>query len=166
MPRSVISRSYVSSVVSFLRNLHTVFPNNGTQGFIPISPTHCQHLSFLILVILTGVRWYLVVFICIPWWIDKLITLYLVDFCMSGDFCPSPFSIFNWMCVYAQTPSHGSWRPHVLWPSRLLCSWDFPGKNTGVGCHFLLQGIFPTQGSNPQPLHWQVDSLPLSHLGS
>ena len=31
---------------------------------------------------------------------------------------------------------------------RLLCSWDFPGKNTGGGCHFLLQGIFPTQGSN------------------
>ena len=31
---------------------------------------------------------------------------------------------------------------------RLLHSWDFPGKNTGVGCHFLLQGIFPTQGSN------------------
>ena len=33
-------------------------------------------------------------------------------------------------------------------PTRLLCPWDFPGKNTGVGCHFLLQGIFPTQGSN------------------
>ena len=32
-----------------------------------------------------------------------------------------------------------------------------PGKNTGVGCHFLLQGIFPT----PHLLHWQVDSLPL-----
>ena len=31
---------------------------------------------------------------------------------------------------------------------RLLCPWDFPGKNTGVGCHFLLQGIFLTQGSN------------------
>ena len=30
----------------------------------------------------------------------------------------------------------------------VLCPWDFPGKNTGVGCHFLLQGIFPTQGSN------------------
>ena len=29
------------------------------------------------------------------------------------------------------------------------CPWDFPGKNTGVGCHFLLQGIFPTQGLNP-----------------
>ena len=33
-------------------------------------------------------------------------------------------------------------------PARLFCPWDFPGKNTGVGCHFLLQGIFSTQGSN------------------
>ena len=41
-----------------------------------------------------------------------------------------------------------------------------PGKNTGVGCHALLQGIFLTQGSNPHLLHWQVDSLPLSHLES
>ena len=38
--------------------------------------------------------------------------------------------------------------------------------NTGVGCHFLLQGIFPTQGLNPHLLHWQVDSLPLRHLRS
>ena len=38
-------------------------------------------------------------------------------------------------------------------------------RNTGVGCHFLLQGIFPTQGSNPcllSLLHWQVDSLSLA----
>ena len=43
------------------------------------------------------------------------------------------------------------------------------GKNTEVGCHFLLQGIFPIQGSNPcllYLLHWQADSLPLSHLAS
>ena len=43
------------------------------------------------------------------------------------------------------------------------------GKNTEVGCHFLLQGIFPTQESNPHLLwllHWQADSLPLIHLGS
>ena len=32
-------------------------------------------------------------------------------------------------------------------------AWDSPGKNTGVGCHFLLQGIFPTQESNPGLLH-------------
>ena len=49
-------------------------------------------------------------------------------------------------------------------PFRLLCPWDSPGKNTAVGCHFLLQGIFPTQGSNPHCLcllHCrQIDSLP------
>ena len=36
---------------------------------------------------------------------------------------------------------------------------DFPGKNTGVSSHFLLQGIFPTQGTNLSLLHWQADSL-------
>ena len=41
-----------------------------------------------------------------------------------------------------------SLRPHRLQPTRLLCPWDSPGRNTGVGCHFLLQEIFPTQGSN------------------
>ena len=46
------------------------------------------------------------------------------------------------------------------------CPWDFPGKNTVVGCHFLLQGIFPTQSSNLRLLHWQMDSLPLIHQGS
>ena len=51
-------------------------------------------------------------------------------------------------------------------PNRFLCPRDFPDKNTGVGCHFLLQEIFSTQGSNLGLLclkHWQVDSLPLSH---
>ena len=47
----------------------------------------------------------------------------------------------------------------------LLCTWDFPGKNKGVSCHFFLQGLFPTQGLNPG-LHWQADSLTLNHLGS
>jgi len=50
----------------------------------------------------------------------------------------------------------------------ILCPWDSPGKNTVVGCHFLLQGIFPTQGSNPGLLcllHWQVGSLSLGPPG-
>ena len=51
-------------------------------------------------------------------------------------------------------------------PAWLLCPWDFAGKNTGVGQHFLFQGIFPSQGLNPNLLHWQVGSLPLNHLGS
>ena len=44
--------------------------------------------------------------------------------------------------------------------------WDSPGKNTGVGSHALLQGIFPTQGSNSSLLlHWQAGSLPLAPPG-
>ena len=35
-----------------------------------------------------------------------------------------------------------------LWPTRFFCPWDFPGKDTGVGCQFLLQRIFPAQGRN------------------
>ena len=61
--------------------------------------------------------------------------------------------------------SNSLW-PHGLHQARLLCPWDFPGKNTGVGCQFFLQGIFPTQGSNLHHLNWQADSLPLSHQGS
>ena len=43
----------------------------------------------------------------------------------------------------------GSVRPHGLQPASLLCPWDSPGKNTGVGCYALIQRIFPTQGWNP-----------------
>ena len=53
-------------------------------------------------------------------------------------------------------------------PLRFFCSWDSPGKNSGVGCHFLLQGLFPTQWSNLHLLcllHWQVDSFPLAPPG-
>ena len=47
-------------------------------------------------------------------------------------------------------------------------AWNFPGKNTGAGCHFLLQGIFPTQGSNLHLLcllYWQVDFFTTAPLG-
>ena len=49
---------------------------------------------------------------------------------------------------------------------RLHYPWDSPGKNAGVGCHFLLQGIFLTQGSNPGLLHCRQTLYPLSHQGS
>ena len=68
-----------------------------------------------------------------------------------------------------------SWRAHtsgfeniikLQWPSRFLCPWDFPGKNTGVGCHFLLQEIFPTEGVNPGLPHCKQTLYRLSHQGS
>ena len=49
------------------------------------------------------------------------------------------------------------------WPMRFLHPWNFPGKSTGVGCHFLLQGIFLTESMSPA---LQVDSLLQSHWGS
>ena len=50
--------------------------------------------------------------------------------------------------------------------ARLLCLWDFPDKSTGVGCHFLLQGIFLTQGSNLGLLHCRRILYQLSHQGN
>ena len=60
---------------------------------------------------------------------------------------------------------------NALWPrepspARLLHPLESPGEKTEVGCHFLLQGIFPSQGLNPHLLHWQANSLPLSQRWS
>ena len=77
-------------------------------------------------------------------------------------------SVACW-CVYSHSVVSDSLRPHGRQAARLLCLWYFPGKNTEVGCHVLLQGIFPTKGSNPCLLcllHWQVGSLPLTSPGT
>ena len=69
------------------------------------------------------------------------------------------------VCSGTQIVSN-SLQPHGLSPSRILCPWDFSSKNAVVGCQFLLQGIFLTQGLNWPFLHRQADSLSLGHLGS
>ena len=82
---------------------------------------------------------------------------------------PSPilfFFGFHSLCMRAKSLQLCIRLFSTLWTvaRRLLCPWDSPSKNTGVGCHALLHGIFPTQGSNPHLLcllHWQVDSLRL-----
>ena len=56
--------------------------------------------------------------------------------------------------------------PHGLQLTRLLCPWNSPGKNTKVGCHFLLQGIFPTQGFNLGLPHCRQILYHLSYQGS
>ena len=53
-----------------------------------------------------------------------------------------------------------------LWPTRLLCPRDSPGKKTGVGSHSLLQGTFLTQGSKPSLLHCRQMLYHLSHQGN
>ena len=71
------------------------------------------------------------------------------------------------VCQVASVVSGSLWASG-LQPATLFCPWDSPGKNTGVGCHALLQGIFLTQGSNLhffRLLHWQAGSLPLELPG-
>ena len=58
--------------------------------------------------------------------------------------------------------------PYGLQPARLFCSWDSPGKNTGVQCCALFQQIFLTQGLNPWflcLLHWQGEFFITSTTG-
>ena len=84
----------------------------------------------------------------------------------------------TWMCVCVCTCARACicvhrhthmlscvWLFATPWTARLLCAWNFPSKNTGECCHFLLQRIFLTQGSNPHLLHRQEDSLPLESPG-
>ena len=66
-----------------------------------------------------------------------------------------PSEVCSVVCCSLQ--SHGLTRP---------CPWNFPGKSTGVSSHFLLQGIFLTQGSNPGPLHSRQILYCLSHQGT
>ena len=59
--------------------------------------------------------------------------------------------------MHASSIVSKSLQTHGLWPARLLCPCSFLGKNTEVGCHFLLQGVCPTHGSNLPLLcllHW------------
>ena len=64
---------------------------------------------------------------------------------LSGVFSNTPYPC----CFFEHSVMSSSLQPHGLWPDRLLCQWDFSGKNTRVGCHFFLQGIFLTPESNP-----------------
>ena len=89
--------------------------------------------------------------------------------------CQSVSFVLIMLLLYCQKRVCGfpvmsdSLRPHGPQAVRLFYPWKFPGKNAGVGCNFLLQGTFPTQGLIPCLLHllpWQEDSLPLWHLES
>ena len=71
----------------------------------------------------------------------------------------------NCWCCSVTKSCPALWNPVCCSPRR-LCPRGCPGKNTGVGCHALSQGIFLTWGSSLCALPWQVGSSPLSHRGS
>ena len=81
--------------------------------------------------------------------------------CNPMDCSPVQLFATPWTVVLSN-----SLQPHRLLPTTLLRPWDFPGKTTGVGCHFLLKEIFPTQGSNAGLPHCRQTLYCLSHQGS
>ena len=76
--------------------------------------------------------------------------------------------LYEWISSvqFSRSVVSDSLRPHGLQPTTFHHLWDFPGKNTGVGCHFLFQEIFPTQGLNPGLPHCRQTLYPLSHQRS
>ena len=94
------------------------------------------------------------------WWLHDFIFSPTVP---NGPISPTPVVSRDWQeCVKSASVMSDSLRLYGLCPARLLCPWGFPGRNTGVGCHAFLQGIFLTQGLNQHILyllHWQVGSL-------
>ena len=94
--------------------------------------------------------------------------LVVIQNCMQHHW-PFYYSVPLYVCMSAKSLQSCPTlcNPMDCKPTRLLCSWDSPGKNTGVGCHALLQGVFLTQGSNPchlRLLHCRQILYPLSHL--
>ena len=69
-------------------------------------------------------------------------------------------------CILSHSVVSNSLHPYDLQLPRFFCPWDFPGKHIGVHSHFLLQGIFLTQGWNPGLLQQQVNSVPTEPQGS
>ena len=74
--------------------------------------------------------------------------IYLEFFYMGYFYLLLQLFIQSLACLLSCSVVSDSLWPYELQPARLLSPWDFSGRNTGVGCHALLQGIFPTQGSN------------------
>ena len=104
--------------------------------------------------------------------LDKVLLQHTTSICLHNVYCyfqaisavivesetlwPIKIKIFICCVVIVAQSCLESLRPHGLQPARLFCLWGFikAGKNTGVSCHTLLQGIFPTHGLHPGPLHY------------
>ena len=111
-------------------------------------------------------RWKSSEFSCTTAWIYLILPHYILQMVKIVNFMLCNLCVCVCVCVCVCSVLINTLQSHALGPSRLLGPSNFPGKYTGAGCHFLLQGIFPIQGLNLCLLHWQADALPLHHMGS
>ena len=86
--------------------------------------------------------------------------------CSSQPAIPKPGGFFLPLCVSVAQSCLTLCDPMGCSPPGSSVQWDFPGKNTGVGCHSLLQGIFPTKGSNLSLPYCRQILYRLNHQGS
>ena len=89
--------------------------------------------------------WVLLV-LCLSKALSGLSSLGLRAPALKGNGISAQSSLTKQLQLFRDSVVVHSLRPHGLSPTRLLCPWDSPGKDTGVGCHLLLHGIFLTQG--------------------
>ena len=95
-------------------------------------------------------------------WASTVYLNYFVTCILQLNFCSFLMVLHNTLAYSVDKLCLTLW-PFELYPSKFLCPWDLPGKNTGVDCHFLLQGVFPSQRWSMGLLCWQADSLQVKH---
>ena len=133
--------------------------------FFTAFPMWCI-VIYLNIVSLMDEKWYFdAVLICISFIMRNFVhlSIYSYSICfLSGELsvhflCSFSIGLLWWWSFRHQVMSDSLWPHDCILPGFSIHG-IFQGKSTGVGCHFFLQGIFPTKGLNPNLLHWQVDA--------
>ena len=142
-PLGQIVKNFLTSTLSLSLNVLWVLLIKEIEGLILVPCYQCVHM-------------YVCMCVCVCIIIVMMVVCIYLLFVQLWRLIPFVPSEVAQSCVTLCDPMD----------TRLLRPWDFLGKSTGVGCHFLLQGIFPTQGSNPGLLYCRQTFYHLSHQRS
>ena len=166
-------------------NFSTFLPILSFSLFLPVFLTlYSSFHSLMVIALLMGAEWYLTValvciFLMVSYILHHFMCLLIIcislEKCLFKSFVHFLMSLlvfelgqkydffFNGLYKIKErevAQSCPTLQPHGLQPTRLLHPWDFPGKSTGVDCHFLCQGNLPDPGIEPRSPALQADALP------